>query len=213
MTGKKHLLIACTLLLASAMSYAQTPAGERPWDKQKVQGRDEVLRSIENQARENADTTVQEVRNVIYDYEVDMYRLVLDISKHYGPDAGYQLMGEAVSEKRLRWLDQRFASLNLTGNDVEKGLELYRSYFQPQDSEFKIVEKTDAKVVLMRKDYVNAIHYACDKLGLDPVEVNNKVYAPTMTQMLARINPALKHSFLKYEGDGWYEEQIDLTGK
>jgi hypothetical protein len=57
---------------------------------------------------------------------------------------------------------------------------------------------------------VNAIFHACDALGLDPITVNNKVYAGPMTLMLSRAVPGLRHSFLEYDGDGWYEEMIEL---
>jgi hypothetical protein len=57
---------------------------------------------------------------------------------------------------------------------------------------------------------VNAIFHASDTLGLDPVVVMNKVYSGPMTLVLERVVPGLRHSVLKYDGDGWYEEMIEL---
>jgi hypothetical protein len=211
-----RLLFACVVLLAAVMAHAQSPAGEnqasgRPWDKQKVQGRDEVLRDIENRAKANSETVVQDVRNVIYDYETTIYRLLLRVGKRYGMDTAYEIMSEGIAERRLRWLDQVKPELKLSGTEVEKGLALYRKYFGSSDDEFKVIELTKDKAVFKRKDYVNAIFHACDALGLDPVTVNNKVYAGPMTLVLAKVIPGLKHSYLKYDGDGWYEEMIELS--
>jgi hypothetical protein len=202
-------------LLASVVAYGQSPAAEsqstgRPWEKQKARGRDEVLRGIESRARETSATVVQDVRNVMYDYEVDMYRLVTGIGKRYGMDTAYEIMSDTVADKRLRWMDQVMPELKLSGTEVEQGLGLYRRYFQPRDEEFKIIDQAEDRVTFRRKDYVNAISYACNALGLDPIEVNNKVYARAMTLMLQRVHTGLRHSFVKYDGDGWYEEVIQF---
>jgi hypothetical protein len=216
MRSRVRLLFACALLLAGVMAHAQSPAGQNQvsgnsWEKQKVQGRDEVLRDFENRAKANGERSVQDMRNVIYDYETTIYRLLLRIGKRYGMDTAYEIMSEGVAERRLRWLDQAMPELKLSGTDVEKGLSLYRKYFGSRDEEFKVIELTKDKVVFKRKDYVNAIFHACDALGLDPVTVNNKVYAGPMTLLLAKVIPGLKHSFLKYDGDGWYEEMIEFS--
>lgn len=216
MRSRVRLLFACAVLLAGVTAHAQSAAGEnqvsgRSWDKQKVQGRDEVLRDIENRAMANSERVVQDVRNIIYDYETTIYRLVLRVGKRYGMDTAYEIMSEGIAERRLRWLDQAMPELKLSGTEVEKGLALYRKYFGSSDDEFKVIELTKDKVVFKRKDYVNAIFHACDALGLDPITVNNKVYAGPMTLMLAKVIPGLKHSFLKYDGDGWYEEMIEFS--
>ncbi len=179
------------------------------WQTQKVNGRDEVLLAIEKRASAFSSTVVQDVRSVMQDYEVDMYRLVLTIGKHYGMDKAYELMSETVAEKRLRWLNQMLPDLGLAGTEVEKGLGLYLKYFKPKGEDFEIIEQTDERVVFKRKDYVNAIFYACDILGLDVIEVNNKVYARAMNLMFERLNLALKHMFLKCDG-GWYDEVIQF---
>jgi hypothetical protein len=209
-------LFACAVLLSGGMMHAQSPASENQvagssWATQKVQGRDEVLRDIENRAKANSERVVMDVRNVIYDYETTIYRLLLRVGKRYGMDTAYELMSEGIAERRLRWLDQVMPELKLTGTEVEKGLALYRRYFGPRDDEFKITEMTKDKVVFKRKDYVNAIFHTCQSLGLDPVTVNNKVYAGPMTLMLAKAVPGIKYSFIKYDGDGWYEEMIEFT--
>jgi hypothetical protein len=216
MRSRVRLWFVCAVLLAGVVGHAQSPAGQKqvsggPWDKQKVQGRDEVLRDIENRARANSETVVQDVRNVIYDYETTIYRLLLRVGKRYGMDTAYEIMSEGVAERRLRWLDQSMPELKLSGTEIEKGLSLYRKYFGSRDEEFKVIELTKDKVIFKRKDYVNAIFHACDALGLDPVTVNNKVYAGPMTLLLAKVIPGLKHSFLKYDGDGWYEEMIEFS--
>jgi hypothetical protein len=179
------------------------------WQTQKVHGRDEVLRDIEARADAYSENVVQDVRAVMHDYEVDMYRLVLGIGKHYGMDTAYEIMSETVAAKRLRWLDQVWAELDLAGTEVEKGLGLYLKYFKPKAADFRIVEQTSERVVFQRKDYVDAIAYACDVLGLDVIEVNNKVYARAMTIMFEKIHPGLRHVFLGCH-DGWYDEMIEL---
>jgi hypothetical protein len=179
------------------------------WQAQKVHGRDKVLRDIEKHANASSATVVQDVRAVMHDYEVDMYRLVLAVGKRYGMDTAYGIMSDTVAEKRLRWLDQVLAELQFTGTEVEQGLGLYLRYFQPKEEEFRILEQTKDRVVFQRKDFVNAIAHACAVLGLDVIEVNNQVYARAMDLMLARINPGLRHVVLKYH-DGWYDEMIEF---
>jgi hypothetical protein len=63
-------------------------------------------------------------------------------------------------------------------------------------------------VIFKRKEYVNAITHTCGVLGLDIIEVNNKIYSRATNFMFERINPGLKHVVLKYK-DGWYEEMIE----
>lgn len=180
------------------------------WQKQKVHGRDEVLRDIENRANAYSETVVQDVRAVMHDYEVDMYRLVMAVGKHFGMERAYEIMSETVAEKRLKWMDQALADFELAGTEVEKGLGLYLKYFQPKEADFKLVEQTKDRVLFQRKDFVNAIAHACNVLGLDVIEVNNKVYARAMNRMLERIDPGLRHHFLKFS-DGWYDEMIELN--
>jgi hypothetical protein len=144
----------------------------------------------------------------MHDYEVDMYRLVLSIGKHYGMDRAYEIMSETVADKRLRWLDQVKAELDHAGTDVENGLGLYRKYFRLTDDSFQILEQAEERVLFRRKDYIDAIAYACDVLGLDVIEVNNKVYARTMNLMFQRAGLALKNVVLEYRG-GWYDEVIE----
>lgn len=179
------------------------------WQTQKVHGRDELLRDI--QARYGI-TVVQEVRAVMHDYEVDMYRLVMAIGKHYGMDTAYAVMSETVAEKRLKWLEQVRPTLELAGTDVEQGLALYLRYFQPEDADFKILAQTDEKVLFQRRDFVGAIEHACSALGLDLIEVNNKVYARAMNLMFQKLHLDLKHVFLACQ-DGWYEEVIKKVKK
>ena len=81
----------------------------REWDKAKARGRDEVLRNIETQANTYARTVVEDARAVMHDYEVDMYRLVLSIGKHYGMEKAFEIMSDTVAEKRLKWMDQSAA--------------------------------------------------------------------------------------------------------
>lgn len=178
------------------------------WQTQKVYGRDKVLRDIENRANAYSETVVRDVRAVMHDYEVDMYRLVLSIGKHYGMDKAYEIMSETVSDKRLRWLDQALGELDLSGTEVEQGLGLYCKYFKLTEDSFQVLEQTQARVVFRRKDFIDAIAYACDVLGLDVIEVNNKVYARTMNLMFQRLNLDLKNVVLEYH-DGWYDEVIE----
>ena len=179
------------------------------WERQKVHGRDKVLRDIENRANAYSGRVVQDVRDVMHDYEVDMYRLVLSIGEHYGMDRAYEIMSDTVAQKRLKWLDQVMAELDPSGTELERGLNLYRKYFRLTDDSFQILEQTKERVVFKRKDYIDAIAYACDVLGLDVIEVNNRVYARTMNLMFQRISLNLDNVVLKYQ-DGWYDEMIAL---
>jgi hypothetical protein len=215
MRSRAPLAIASAVLLAGAMAHAQAPAAEdqpstTPWATQKVSGRDAVLRDIEARAQANSERVVLDARRVMYDFEVDLFRLVLRVGKRYGMDTAYEIMSEGVAEKRLRWLDQVMPGLQLSGTEVEKGLALYRRYFETRDDEFELMELTRERAVFKRRDYVNAIFHACDVLKLDPVTVMNKVYAKPMTLVLSRAVPGLRNRFLKYDGDGWYEETIEL---
>lgn len=85
------------------------------WETQKVHGRDEVLRDIENRARDYSERVVHDVKEMMNDYEVDMYRLILAVGKRYGLDTAYEIMSETVTEKRLKWLDQAQEWLVLDG--------------------------------------------------------------------------------------------------
>jgi hypothetical protein len=183
--------------------------GTTKWETQKVQGRDEVLRDIQTRASAYGETVVRDVRTVMHDYEVDMYRLVLSIGKHYGMEKAYEIMSETVAVKRLRWLEQVKSELNLSGTEVERGLETYRRYFKlTGEDSFQILEQTRERVVFRRKDFIDAIAYACHVLELDVIEVNNRVYARTMNLMFQRLNLDLTNTVLKYQ-DGWYDEMIE----
>jgi hypothetical protein len=179
------------------------------WETQKVHGRDEVLLDIEKRARAYSERVVQDVKDMMNDYEVDMYRLILAVGKRYGMDTAFEIMSETVADKRLKWLDQAKDWSVLEGTDLEKGLRLFIGYFKPKDGELKIIEQTERKVVFKRKEFVNAITHTCRVLGLDIVEVNNKIYARATNRMFEKINPNLKHVVLNYQ-DGWYDEMIEL---
>jgi hypothetical protein len=179
------------------------------WQTQKVRGRDEVLRDIENRAQAYSERVVQDVKDMMNDYEVDMYRLILAVGKRYGLDTAYEIMSETVTDKRLKWLDQAKEWLVLDGTDIEKGLKLFINYFKPKEGELTIIEQTECQVVFKRKEFVNAITHTCGVLGLDIVEVNNKIYARATNLMFERVNLKLKHVVLNYL-DGWYDEMIEL---
>jgi len=180
------------------------------WETRKVSGRDEVLRDIETRANANAASVVSDVRSVMHDYEIYMYRLVLSIGRHFGMEKAYEIMSETVAEKRLKWFEQNINTSNLLGSDVEKGFAIYIQYFHPKDEDFSVVDRQPKQIKFRRKDYINAIAYACQVLSLDIVEVNNKVYAKAMNQLFAKINPSLRHRFIRYSDD-WYEETIELS--
>jgi hypothetical protein len=190
-------------------SHEDMPMETEIWQLQRVLGRDEVLLDVEKRAYAYSEAVVQDIRAVMHDYEVDMYRLVLSIGKRYGMDKAFEIMSDTVAEKRLKWLDQVFNELELSGSEIEKALELYRNYFRSKTTDFEIIEQERNQVIFRRKDFVDAIFHACAVLGLDVIEVNNKVYARAMNRMLERIDPRLEHSFIGYE-DGWYQEKIVL---
>lgn len=177
------------------------------WQTQKVNGRDEVLLNLENRATEYSKLLVENVREIMHDYEVDMYRLVIAVGDRFGWDTAYEMMFATVAEKRLKWLDQEKDNLELTGTEVEKGLKLYHKYFKPKEADFQIVIKNEESVVFKRKDFINAIYHACNVLDLDVIAVNNKVYSRAFNLMFEKMNLNLKHTFLDYQ-DGWYEESI-----
>ncbi|MBE0685736.1 MAG: hypothetical protein IH585_07020 [Anaerolineaceae bacterium] len=181
----------------------------KKWETQKVYGRDKVLQDIQKRATFYSNEVVQDVRDVMHDYEVDMYRLVLKIGKHFGMEKAYEIMSETVADKRLRWVEQVKDELDLTGIDVENGLNLYRKYFKLSDESFQILKQSDGKVVFKRKDFIDAIAYACSVLDLDVIDVNNKVYARTMNLIFQKINLDLKNTVLEYH-DGWYVEMIEI---
>lgn len=179
------------------------------WDRQKATGRDEVLLDIERRAFAYSAEVVQDIRNVMHDYEVDMYRLVLSVGKRYGMDTAYEIMSDTVSAKRLKWLDQRLPGLNLQGTEIEQGLEIYTKYFRCKEENFRLIEETREFVIFQRKDFIDAIAHACDVLALDVIEVNNKVYARSMNKMFAQAGLHLRNEFVKREDD-WYTEKISL---
>ncbi len=178
------------------------------WETQKVHGRDEVLRDIEKRAGAYSERVVQDVKDMMNDYEVDMYRLILAVGKRYGLDTAYEIMSETVTDKRLKWLDQAKDRLYLEGTDLEKGLKLFTSYFKPKQGELQIIEQTDRRVVFKRKEFVNAITHTCAVLGLDVIEVNNKIYARATNCMFDRLKLKVKHVVLNYQ-DSWYDEMIE----
>jgi hypothetical protein len=179
------------------------------WSEIKVYGRDEVLLDIERRAFENAQRVVDDVRTVMNDFEVDIFRLILGIGKVYGMDKAYEIMSDTVVEKRMRCLDQMWDSLELTGTDVEKGYQMYLAYLKANDDGVVVVEKTDRKIVFQRREYITAISHTCKTLGLDIIEVQNKIYARATDFQLARINSRLHHGIVSY-ASGWYTESIEL---
>ncbi len=184
---------------------------EGRWENLRVYGRDEVLRDIESQAHAYySDRVIKDVREIMNDYEVDLYRIIISVGRRYGMDIAYEIMSDTVIEKRLKWLNQRMCDLTLSGTDLEKGLELLIKYFKPKKEEFEILEKSDQRIVFRRKEFVNAISHACNVLGLDLMEVSNKIYARATNYMLERINPALRYVVLNYK-NGWYEEMIEFN--
>jgi hypothetical protein len=184
--------------------------GNSQWETQKVHGRDEVLRDIESRALANSERVVQDVKDMMNDYEVDMYRLILAVGKRYGLDTAYEIMSETVADKRLKWLDQAMEWLILEGTDLEKGYQIYVNYFKVKEGDLLVIERTDHKIVVKRKEFVNAITHTCGVLGLDIVEVNNKVYARATNQMFKRVHLKCQHVVLSYQ-DGWYEEMIETV--
>lgn len=180
------------------------------WKEAKVFGRDEVLRDIQNRAKAYSDRVVEDVRSMMNDYEVDLYRLILAFGKRHGMDTAYEIMSDTVAEKRMKWLDRVWGGLTLSGTDLDKGFDLFMTYFKPKEEECRVIERTQNRVVLRRKEFVNAISHTCRVLGLDVIEVNNKIYARATNLMFERINPRLKHVVLGYK-DGWYEEMIVLV--
>lgn len=180
------------------------------WENTKAYGRDEILADIEARAQAYKDRVVQDVLNVMRDYEVDLYRLILAVGDRYGRDEAFEIMSDTVADKRLKWLDQNRDRLDHNGNDLDRGLDLVIKYFKLKEGTLEILKRTEERVLLRRLDSVNVISHACQVLCLDVIEVNNKIYSRATNLMLERISPRLKHVVLGYE-DGWYKEMIELT--
>jgi hypothetical protein len=178
------------------------------WETQKVHGRDEVLLDIEQRTCAYSERVVQDIKDIMNDYEVDMYRLILAVGKRFGQDIAYEIMSETVAEKRLKWLEQAKDGLALEGSELEKGFKLFISYFKPKEGELRIIDKLDGRIIFKRKEFVNAITHTCEVLGLDSLEVNNKVYARATNCMFESLKLKLHHVVLNYQ-DGWYEEMIE----
>lgn len=195
--------------LASERKEREAMSEER-WEIRKVYGRDEVLREVEKNATAYGDRVVQDFRNIMNDFQVDIYRLVIAVGRRYGMDTAYEIMCDMVAEKRLKWVDQAKDRLSSEGTDLDRGLDLFVKYLKPRPGELEIIDRSKNRIVLKRKEYVSAISHACHVLGLDVIEVNNKVYARATTLMFEKINLKLKHVVRKYNG-GWYEETIEST--
>jgi hypothetical protein len=177
-------------------------------EENKVWGRDEILQAIVERAEAYKDKVVEDVLNVMKDYEVDLYRFILAVGDWYGRDTAYEIMSDTVADKRLKWLDQNWDRLLHEGTDLDRGMDLFIKYFKLKNGNFEILEKTRTRVRLKRKEFVNVISHTCRVLGLDVLEVNNKIYARATNLMLARISPRLRHIVLGY-ADGWYEDMIE----
>jgi hypothetical protein len=179
-------------------------------EENKVWGRDEILRDIEERAKAYSGRVVKDVLHVMQEYEVDLYRLILAVGDRYGRDTAFEIMSDTVAEKRLQWLEQNWDRLVHEGTDLDRGLDLFIKYFKLKEEDMEILEKTEKRVRLKRKEFVNVISHTCRVLGLDVIEVNNKIYARATNIMLERINPRLRNGILGYS-DGWYEEMIEWT--
>lgn len=179
------------------------------WDKKKVNGRDEVLRDIEKRAGIYKEQVVEDVLNVMRNYEVDLYRYIMAVGERYGNDIAYEIQSDTVTKMRLKWYEQNKDFLSNNGSDLDRGLDLYLKYLKLQQEDYVIIEKSDHHAVFRRKEYVDMITYTCRVLGLDIIEISNTIYARATNFMLARINPNLKYVVLDYH-DGWFEERIEL---
>jgi hypothetical protein len=118
-------------------------------------------------------------------------------------------MSDTVADKRLRWLEQVKAELQFSGDALADGLGLYRKYFRLGDDGFQLGEQREDRLLCRRKDFIDAIGYACAMLGLDVIEVNNQVYVPTMNRMFERAGLALRNRVIAYR-EGWYDEVIEI---
>lgn len=180
------------------------------WEKSKVHGRDEVLKDIERRAHAHAGRVVEDVLNVMRGYEVDLYRYILGVAERYGQQVAFEIQSDTVAKMRVKWVDQNWDALVHEGTDLDRGVDLFLKYFKLKDGNFEIVERTDDRVVIKRKEYVDMITYTCRVLELDVVDVSNEIYARATNIMFEKISPRLKYTVLDY-ADGWYREMIELT--
>jgi hypothetical protein len=64
-------------------------------------------------------------------------------------------MSDTVTDKRLKWLDQNWEGLVIEGTDLDRGLDLFIKYFKLKEGNFVLVEKTESRAVLKRKEMVD----------------------------------------------------------
>ena len=179
------------------------------WGTGKVYGRDEVVRGIQQRADEYSARVVQDVIDMMNDYEVDLYRVILAIEKRYGRDTAYDIMSETVIEKRLMWLEQAMGALDLLGSDdIEKGFHLLTIYFKPKEGEMPVLEQSGTELVFRQKVFIQAIPHTCKVLDIDIIEVQNKIYAKATDLMFKRMGLAVRHVYMEYQ-DGWYVEKVE----
>lgn len=179
------------------------------WGQQKVHGRDEVLRASMARADAYSDQVVCDLRDLMNDYEVDIYRIIIEIGRRYGMETAYEIMSATVAEKRLKWLVGKDLQLPALASDAVRGFDLLVKYFRPAQGELEVLEQGEQRVVFRRKEFVNAISHACRVLELDVVEVNNKVYGRATNLMFDRLGLQVRHVIRAYR-DGWYEESVEM---
>lgn len=180
------------------------------WDQQKVHGRDEKLRASQARANGYAEQVVRDLRDLMNDYEVDIYRIIIEVGRRYGMATAYEIMSATVAEKRLKWLDGKELRLPAEATDAGRGFDLLVQYFRPAEGELEVITRSDHRVIFKRKEFVTAISHACHVLDLDVVEVSNMVYAPATNRMFQRLGLKARHVIRAYR-DGWYEECVELT--
>lgn len=141
-----------------------------------------------------------------------LLEFVVFIGNKIGRDRAFRLLEEYRTDKRIKWLRKNRNSLNLSGSEVEKGLQLIclKLNIDPQDLE--IIKKTDTKILYRPRNFCPILE-ACKVLDLDTREVCKKAYEGSQTKFLKAYNPKLtfKRNYSKIRPySNFCEETIEI---
>ena len=122
-----------------------------------------------------------------------LFQTILAIAEEIGLEAALGYLQQAVSEKRLSWIEHHLSALPRSGYVLQDGFqaffERYLGLSIPRDGE--IVEATPTRIVLRWWNECPTLN-ACSKLGLDTRTVCRQAYHQPVNDMLQRIDPRLR---------------------
>ncbi len=122
-----------------------------------------------------------------------LFLTILSMAEEVGLDNALAYLEQAVTEKRLLWLDENLETFEQTDNPVFDGYrlfyEIYLGLSAPEDGE--IIKQTEHKLVSRWWNRCPTLE-VCQKLGLDTREICQKVYHKPVQEFLVRLNPKLR---------------------